>query len=285
MALLLRRRSLLLKIVVLVFAVWITVAILLYTEQRGPPADSNAVVRPGDPNGEPALPVPAALSKRTPQSSSVKEPPAAGPSGDNNQNAGPEEGVGGVLVPPRDPDEDSGSVQYGEMGKPVVLPSNMTAEVKKLVDEGWQKNAFNQYVSDLISVHRKLPDPRDQWCKEPGRYLENLPATSVIICFHNEAWSVLLRTVHSVLDRSPPHLLKEIILVDDFSDMAHTKRQLEDYMAMYRKVKIVRASKREGLIRARLLGAKHATAPEEDVVFRLGDSTGTYRYGTSLFLS
>jgi len=261
MALLLRRRSLLLKIVVLVFAVWITVAILLYTEQRGPPADSNAVVRPGDPNGEAALPVPAALSKRTPQSSSVKEPPAAGPSGDNNQNAGPEEGVGGVLVPPRDPDEDSGSVQYGEMGKPVVLPSNMTAEVKKLVDEGWQKNAFNQYVSDLISVHRKLPDPRDQWCKEPGRYLENLPATSVIICFHNEAWSVLLRTVHSVLDRSPPHLLKEIILVDDFSDMAHTKRQLEDYMAMYRKVKIVRASKREGLIRARLLGAKHATAP------------------------
>lgn len=237
------------------------VAILLYTEQRGPHSDNNTVVRPGDTNVDPALPVPAALSKRTPQPSSVKEPPAAVPSGDSNQNAGPEEGVGGVLVPPRDPDEDSISVQYGEMGKPVVLPANMSADVKKLVDEGWQKNAFNQYVSDLISVHRKLPDPRDQWCKEPGRYQENLPATSVIICFHNEAWSVLLRTVHSVLDRSPSHLLKEIILVDDFSDMAHTKRQLEDYMAMYHKVKIVRASKREGLIRARLLGAKHATAP------------------------
>jgi polypeptide N-acetylgalactosaminyltransferase len=162
MALLLRRRSLVLKIVFLVFAVWITVAILLYTEQRGPAADSNAVVRPGDPIGEPALPVPAAISKRTPQPSSVKEPPGAVPPGDN-QNAGPEEGVGGVLVPPRDPDEDSHSAQYGEMGKPVVLPTNMTAEVKKLVDEGWQKNAFNQYVSDLISVHRKLPDPRDQW--------------------------------------------------------------------------------------------------------------------------
>lgn len=32
-----------------------------------------------------------------------------------------------------------------------------------MVDDGWLKNAFNQYVSDLISVHRSLPDPRDEW--------------------------------------------------------------------------------------------------------------------------
>uniref|UniRef100_U5EVC4 Polypeptide N-acetylgalactosaminyltransferase n=1 Tax=Corethrella appendiculata TaxID=1370023 RepID=U5EVC4_9DIPT len=165
--------------------------------------------------------------------------------------------VVGVLIPPNDNTGDA----PGEMGRPVILPKNMTAEVKKAVDEGWVKNAFNQYASDLISVKRNLPDPRDAWCKEPGRYLKDLPPTSVIICFHNEAWSVLLRTVHSVLDRSPDHLIHEVILVDDFSDMPHTQKQLEDYFAAYPKVKILRAEKREGLIRARLLGAKHAEAP------------------------
>ena len=66
--------------------------------------------------------------------------------------------------------------------------------------------------------------------------MTDLPQTSVIVCFHNEAWSVLLRSVHSILNRSPENILLEIILVDDASTMDHLKKDLEDYMAQYPKV-------------------------------------------------
>lgn len=106
----------------------------------------------------------------------------------------------------------------GEMGNPVVL-KNVSSEVNRRIKLGWKRHEFNEFVSDLISLRRSLPDPRDAYCKRGDLYLRTLPSTSVIFIFHNEAWSTLLRSVHSVLDRSPSHLIEEIILVDDFSDM------------------------------------------------------------------
>ncbi|VDK68976.1 unnamed protein product [Litomosoides sigmodontis] len=151
--------------------------------------------------------------------------------------------------------------QPGEGGKAVIIDRNkLTLSEKKIYDDGFSKNAFNQYVSDIISIHRSLPSYIDEECKAE-KYASDLPNTSVIICFHNEAWSVLLRTVHSVLERTPENLLNEIILVDDFSDMSHLKADLEIYMRQYPKVRILRLEKREGLIRARIKGAAISKSP------------------------
>lgn len=185
--------------------------------------------------------------------------PAAKSKPPSKKRFGQKDGEDVGFIPPPN---DLGLESPGELGKPVTLPANLTADVKKMVDDGWLKNAFNQYVSDLISVRRSLPDPRTKYCKDvENDYLKALPDTSVIVTFHNEAWTTLLRTVHSILDRSPDSLIREVILVDDFSDMPHVQKQLEDYMENFPKVKIIRAKKREGLIRARLLGAVHAKAP------------------------
>nr|XP_020763224.1 polypeptide N-acetylgalactosaminyltransferase 10-like [Odocoileus virginianus texanus] len=99
----------------------------------------------------------------------------------------------------------------GEQGRPFPLT------YAERVDQAYRENGFNIYVSDKISLNRSLPDIRHPNCKSK-RYLETLPNTSIIIPFHNEGWSSLLRTVHSVLNRSPPELIAEIVLVDDFSD-------------------------------------------------------------------
>ena len=108
----------------------------------------------------------------------------------------------------------------GELGEAVIMPENLPPDIKEIYDDGWKKNSFNQYLSDLISLHRTLPDFRTDYCRDLAtKYRKHLPTTSVIIIFHNEAWSTLLRSVHSVLDRSPTHLIEEVILVDDFSDM------------------------------------------------------------------
>ncbi|KAL0839006.1 hypothetical protein ABMA28_017003 [Loxostege sticticalis] len=234
----LRRRTLILKAVLVLTALWFMVALL--TTNGG---TRNSIGAPPAIEYEDAEAKPLKMAKPT---STKRKSESYG----NNLS----DGLGVLAAPGSDN-------APGELGKPVVLPKNISEDAKLAVSEGWKKNAFNQYVSDLISIRRKLPDPRDEWCKQPGRYLEDLPQTSVVICFHNEAWSVLLRTVHSVLDRSPAHLIKEIILVDDFSDMPHLMQQLDDYMSSLPKVRIVRASRREGLIRARLLGARYVTAP------------------------
>ncbi|XP_071950569.1 polypeptide N-acetylgalactosaminyltransferase 1-like [Antedon mediterranea] len=142
----------------------------------------------------------------------------------------------------------------GESG----LPVETNIADRKKVDDGWRHASFNEFVSDMISLERSIPDTRPNQCKSK-EYSNRLPSTSVIICFTEESWTPLLRTVHSVINRSPPELIEEIILVDDYSQRdQYLKEPLENYMKKFPKVKILRLQKREGLIRARLKGAEIA---------------------------
>ncbi|XP_078675998.1 polypeptide N-acetylgalactosaminyltransferase 2-like isoform X2 [Branchiostoma floridae x Branchiostoma belcheri] len=122
--------------------------------------------------------------------------------------------------------------------------------------DAYSRNKFNQVESDKLKCTRDIPDTRNQLCKTHA-WKEDLLPTSVIITFHNEARSTLLRTITSVLLRSPPNLIQEIILVDDYSDKPDDGLEL----AQIQKVKILRNERREGLMRSRVKGADAATAP------------------------
>lgn len=60
--------------------------------------------------------------------------------------------------------------------------------------EKFKENQFNLMASDMISLNRSLADVRNPDCKLK-QHPTKLPTTSIVIVFHNEAWSTLLRTV------------------------------------------------------------------------------------------
>lgn len=107
---------------------------------------------------------------------------------------------------------------YGEMGKAV----NLDIKDDLASEKTFGINQFNLWISDKIALNRSLPDIRKPLCKNKTYPPPNeLPTTSVIIVYHNEAFSTLLRTVISVINRSPKQVLSEIILVDDFSSRSN----------------------------------------------------------------
>lgn len=152
-----------------------------------------------------------------------------------------------VTLAPRDPQAP------GQFGHPVAVPDDKQEEAKSR----WKEGNFNVFLSDMIPVDRAIADTRPAGCLEQQVH-NDLPTTTIIMCFVDEVWSTLLRSVHSVLSRSPPHLLQELILVDDFSTKDYLKEKLDAYMSQFPKVKVLHLRERHGLIRARLAGAQVA---------------------------
>uniref|UniRef100_A0A8C2QKQ7 Polypeptide N-acetylgalactosaminyltransferase n=1 Tax=Cricetulus griseus TaxID=10029 RepID=A0A8C2QKQ7_CRIGR len=138
--------------------------------------------------------------------------------------------------------EDDGKESEEEAPTPLSLDSD---GLNKVLSAGWP-------------LRRVLPEVRHPMCLQQHP-ASGLPTASVILCFHDEAWPMLLRTVHSILNTAPRALLQEIILVDDLSQQEQLKSALSDYVARLEAVKLLRSNKRLGTIRARMLGATRAT--------------------------
>ena len=157
---------------------------------------------------------------------------------------------------------------WGENGKGVHLTS---ARDKDRAAAVFKQGAYNVYISDRISPNRTLHSVVAKECNKIEYNVEELPNVTVIIIFTNEIFSALVRTIWSVINRTPKRLLREIILVDDFSDKDYLKGTLKDYIDVYLNtipryedykgddlVKLFHLPKRLGLIKARLKGAREA---------------------------
>jgi len=148
----------------------------------------------------------------------------------------------------------------GENGIPAEIPSHLQG----LSEQLFQNHSFDSVLSNYISLNRQLPDAKGQVCSNKEySYYKDLPDTSIIICFHNEAVTALLRTVHSIINRTPDRLLASIIMIDDASTTTPKEMsQLLVYLDQLnnalgeQKIIISRNIKRQGLVRSRLKGAR-----------------------------
>ncbi|XP_016980410.2 LOW QUALITY PROTEIN: polypeptide N-acetylgalactosaminyltransferase 8 [Drosophila rhopaloa] len=148
--------------------------------------------------------------------------------------------------------------QLGALGRPAR--GNWTTEELEAIAKSQRETGYNAWLSKRISPERTLYDMRHRSCKKLKYPLEKLPSVSVVITYHNEEASVLLRTLSSLRSRTPVLLLREIILVDDGSSSVDEK--LNDFLQIkfLNMVKHHRISTQVGLIQARVTGANLALA-------------------------
>ncbi|TRY53620.1 hypothetical protein DNTS_017573 [Danionella cerebrum] len=138
-------------------------------------------------------------------------------------------------------------------------------ESRKVALRKFQYYGYNGYLSDRLSLDRVVPDLRPDGCRNMS-YPWSLPQVSVVFIFVNEALSVILRSVHSLIQRTPTRLLREIILVDDHSSNAELQKNLQRFVDENNQqrpgfIKVIRHEKQEGLIRSRVSGWRAASAP------------------------
>ena len=118
---------------------------------------------------------------------------------------------------------------------------------------------YSLAASALLADDRPLPEVRPAACKReygPRSNLASLSSTSVVVVEVNEAEPTLRRTLTSIIRRSPPSLLHEVIVIDDCSDW----RVSDAVLDISDKISVLTNAQREGVVRSRLRGFAASTA-------------------------
>lgn len=194
-----------------------------------------------------------------------------------------------------EPTRMHGIVGVGDDGQTRFVPKTLDPKAQTNMSAILRRGGgFNLELSDSLALDRNVADSRHQACAKVDYSQTLMHQASVVIVFYNEPFSTLMRSVHSVLNLTPPSLLKEIILVDDGSDLdwirsrtenslntnpisnSHPdsnfksravaesdmdKITLEEYVKVLPKTRLVRLPERKGIVAARLAGIKASTAP------------------------
>ncbi|XP_035281282.1 probable polypeptide N-acetylgalactosaminyltransferase 8 [Anguilla anguilla] len=139
----------------------------------------------------------------------------------------------------------------------------LSEEEQKEAEELYQKYGYNAFLSNKLPLNRQIPDTRDKRCLE-RKYPKDLPTISVVLIYLDEALSIIKRAIRSIIDKTPAHLLKEIILVDDHSSNEDLKDKLDAYISLIHEerpglVKKVNHKEQMGLTQARISGWRAAT--------------------------
>eukprot|EP00177_Eucheuma_denticulatum_P000785 GFKZ01001419.1.p1 GENE.GFKZ01001419.1~~GFKZ01001419.1.p1 ORF type:complete len:506 (-),score=59.27 GFKZ01001419.1:99-1616(-) len=150
-----------------------------------------------------------------------------------------------------------------------ITASTSKYTVEQVADPPWwleetEDDFFSRVYVDGLSATRKLTQ-KNFFTGMCGRYrfdVEKMPTASVIVTVQNEQSGMLSLTVHTLLARTPPSLLKEIIIVDDNgagdlrTDVNET--ELEELRKVSEKVTVLTNDRREGVARCRMRGSRAA---------------------------
>ncbi|XP_006891426.1 PREDICTED: probable polypeptide N-acetylgalactosaminyltransferase 8 [Elephantulus edwardii] len=141
---------------------------------------------------------------------------------------------------------------------------DLSEDQQRMAQDLFEKFGYNVYLSNQLPLNRTILDTRNSRCLQKT-YPSQLPSLGVILIFMNEALSVIQRAITSIINRTPSQVLKEIILVDDFSSNGELKIPLNEKIAFYNQkypglLKLIRHTERKGLAESRNTGWQAATA-------------------------